>query len=349
MVIYIPKDIDVYNTHLKNLTKAYVDHNVEIIVGYETFIYGSITPNVIHFHMVEGLISFMKYNTVLFFERMHYFKSKNVKFLYTAHDILPHWNITEINYIDFFFHFLKYIDLVVHHGHKSIEIHKNKFPLLENKIHIVCPHGDYLNDMNIYHEDKVKARNVLKLPSEKKIILVFGQLQFKNTVFAKQVFKLINKEENTSFLILAGVNPIFGKNGINNIYYQLNNRFINQLRNHKKMLLGRFSNYDTYLLFKSADLIFLPHKNGLTSGLIPMAATLGVPFVYPDIGVFAEQSEFCYAEKYEPESELSAFRAIKKVFESGVREFDNSTWLRKNNWDIHVNIILKKINSLFEW
>jgi glycosyltransferase involved in cell wall biosynthesis len=340
MIIYIPKDIDVYNTHLKNLTKAYVDKGVEMIVGYETFIYGSILPDVIHFHMVDGLISFMKYDERLFFERLDYFKNRGAKLVYTAHDILTPWKFNEIDYPTFFSRFIDYIDVMIHHGQNSIEIHKNKFPSLQNKTHIVCPHGNYLSDMRNYNENKDTARLLLKLPKKKKIVLVFGQLQFKNTAFANKVFQILRKENKDYFFLMAGVYPLFRYNGLNIVLYKLNNRLLNKFRLRKKLVLGRVTNYETYLLFKASDVVLLPHKSGLTSGIIAMAATLGIPFVYPNIGVFEEQANYCFAEKYERENKNSACNSINKIINSGIQVFDNSKWLVFNNWENHVDKIL---------
>ena len=208
MILYTPKSIDIYNTYLKNLVEAYKMEKVNVIVGYETFIYGNIVPDIIHFHWVESLLRNMNYDQESFFRKLDFYRDEGVKFIYTAHNILPHKDSKKIDYFSFFSRFLQYIHLFVHHGSLSIDILKKKFSL-NDKEHIVCHHGDYLQDVQDFNESKIKAKEVLKLPKNKKIILVFGQLQFKNLDFVNAVFHQVNRKFKGCLLLLAGINPLF--------------------------------------------------------------------------------------------------------------------------------------------
>jgi hypothetical protein len=343
MIIYIPQNIDPYNTHLKNLVEAYTLKGVEVIIGFETFISGSEIPDIIHFHFLQGVLKYIKYDEQLFFRRLDFFGNKGVRFIFTVHDVPLRSKINKVDYPLIYCKFLNYVNLFVHHGESSIDILKKEYPVLSTKHHIVCHHGDYLNDMKNYHESQEHAREILKLPLNKKFILIYGQLQFKNTSFAKEVFEQIRKKYDNTVLLMAGVFPKFKYNRLNIPYYKLNNRYLNKFRKNKILIHKRFSQYETYLLFISSDVIFLPHKSGMTSGIIPMAATLGKPFVYPDIGVFEEQADNCYAEKYECGNEKAAYHAIEKILTSDIQYFDNSKWLEDNNWGTHVEHILSSI------
>ena len=344
MIIYIAKNVELYNTYLKNLVEAYIEQGVKVIIGYETFIYGNIIPDVIHFHWVEGLLSNMNYDQDSFFRKLDFYRNCGVKFIYTAHNILPHRDSKKVDYFAFFSKFLQYIDLFVHHGSSSIDIYKEKFSL-QDKDHIICHHGDYLQDMKDFNESQEEARKALLLPRNKKIILVFGILQFKNLDFVKAVYKKVNKNINDCMLILAGINPIFKYGDINRIYIKLNNNLLNKLRRKRRVINKRFSNYETFLLFKSSDIIFLPHDSGLTTGIIPMSATIGKPFVYPDIGNFEEEARYCKCEKYERSNVEGAYNAISKLI-GDPTSFDNSEWLVNNSWEKHVKLILSKIQNI---
>lgn len=342
MNLYIPQNVDPYNTHLKNLIEAYLSKGVEISTGYGPFISSEIAPDAIHFHQFEGLLSSIRFNEKLFFDRLEYFKANGSVFLYTAHNLEPHKKPFK-DYNKLQCKFFGYVDLFIHHGAASEYLFKNRFKDLLNKRHIVCHHGDYLEDMRNFKDLPAYAKDKLGLPAEKKLILIFGQLQYKNTDFAFAVFNIIRVRNKKAFLILAGVKPVFRINRINRIYYRFNNKVVNLFRKNNIMLLKRFSQHETYLLFKAADVVFLPHKSGLTTGIIPLAATLGKPFVYPDIGVFGEQAEHCYAEKYDCSDVEGAAAAIERILNSEVETFDNSLWLAKNNWSDHVEKILLSI------
>jgi len=263
--------------------------------------------------------------------------------LYTAHNVYPHSRKKAINYKEITARFLTYTDIIIHHGKSSITILKEEFPVVSIKKNIICHHGDYSRDMANFNVDMISARNSLAIPMDKKVILVFGQLHYKNTSFARTTFSHLRSKYKNAFLVMAGVNAKFNYNKLNTIYYDVNNKILNKLRSNRIFIYKRFSQYETYLLFISADLIFLPHYFGLTTGIIPMAATLGKPFVYPDLGVFEEQAKYCLAQKYETGNSNDAINAIDKIFKSGANTFDNSKWLMENTWVKHVDNILSNL------
>jgi glycosyltransferase involved in cell wall biosynthesis len=345
MIIYIPQNIDPFNTHLKNLVDAYASKGIKVFVGYKLFLNDSFVPDIVHFHHAEGLLAYLNYNKNLFFERLESFRKKGVLILCTLHNFLPHGKIRKIKHLDFYGKYFNYVNLFIHHGESSIGILEKEFPYLSDKHHIVCHHGDYLKDMECFNETQAEARQFFKLPLNKKIILIFGQLQFKNTSFAKEVFDSLRKKHENYLLLMAGVFPVFKFNRLNLLYYKLNNRYLNRFRDGKILIHRRFSQYETYLLFISSDVVFLPHKSGLTTGIIPMAATLGKSFVYPDIGVFEEQANYCYAEKYMSGNKQAAISALDKILISDAQSFDNSKWLEDNNWEKHVQQILSNIKQ----
>ncbi len=344
MILYIAKNIERYNTYLNNLVEAYKREGVKVILGYEAFIYGNLIPDIIHFHWAESLLKIMNSDQETFFRKLDFFKDHGVKFIYTAHNTMPHKESKTIDYSSFFPRLFQYIHLFVHHGNLSIDIYKEKFPV-NDKEHIVCHHGDYMKDVKDFTESKITAREALRLPKNKKIILVFGQLQFKNLDFAKAVFHKVKRNFKESFIVLAGSNPQFKYTDVNKLYDKINNNLLNRLRKNKRAFNKRFSHYETFLLFKSSDVIFLPHNSGLTSGIIHMAATIGKPFVYPDIGVFEEQAEYCRCEKYKQSNIDDAFKAIAKLLTDPVDSFDNTQWLANNSWEKHVKLILNKIKT----
>lgn len=344
MILYIPQNIDPYNTHLKNLVESYINKGLEVIVGYSPFVNENVLPDIIHFHHLEGILSFLAFDENLFFDRLENFRKKGTKILYTAHNIEPHLSIPKFNYFKFFEKFVPYLDLVIHHGNSSINLLIQKYNGLNAKRHIICHHGDYLNDMKDFHESIETARVKAGLPLNKKIILVFGQLQYKNPAFIKKVLEQIQKKCDNSILVLAGVNPIFKYNRLNKLYYKINNKFLNMFRSKKIMIYKRFSQFETYLLFRASDVVFLPHNSGLTSGIIPLAATLGKPFVFPDIGVFEEQAQFCFCEKFSVGNHEEAAKAIYAILVSGINSFDNTIWLKNNSWDKYVEIVLNNLD-----
>jgi glycosyltransferase involved in cell wall biosynthesis len=346
MTLYIPQNIDPFNTHLKNLIEAYRFNGVTVTVGYEAFLDEKFIPDVFHVHFLEGLLKYINYDIELLFRKLNLYKERGTKFLYTAHDLRPHGAVQNIDFPEVFERYLTYVDMIIHHGQNSIKLLTEAYPVLQGKRHIVCHHGDYLNDMKQFNTTKESARKILGLPPHKKIVLIFGQLQYKNTSFAEEVFEKVQAEIKESVLILAGVSPIFPYNKLNKIYYAFNNKILNLFRRKTLKIHKRFSQYETYLIFRAADVIFLPHKSGLTSGIIAMSATLARPFVYPNIGIFQEQAQNCAAIIYNSGDTVGAANGILDILSKEIESFDNSLWLADNNWRIHTENILKNLRGL---
>jgi hypothetical protein len=203
--IYIPQKIDPYNTHLKNLKEAYESKGIEVMTGFEYFTKEEALPDIIHFHFIDPVLKYLKYNEDLFFRKLDYYCKKGALIIYTFHDSQPHSKLTGSDYQNLYMRFLTYVSMFVHHGQSSIGLFLKKYPQFSGKKHIVCHHGDYMNDMKSFKVTKEKSREILKLPAGRNIILIFGQLQYKNSGFAYKVFDLVKKKFPQSILLMAGV------------------------------------------------------------------------------------------------------------------------------------------------
>ena len=98
-------------------------------------------------------------------------------------------------------------------------------------------------------------------------------------------------------------------------------------------------------LFNLADLLVLGHAKGLTTGLIPLAATYSLPVVYPDLGNFREQATNWSDYFYLPNNKDDAAKIIEKAYCQRHCSRTNRFWLKNNSWEIHVKIILDSIEK----
>ena len=121
--------------------------------------------------------------------------------------------------------------------------------------------------------------------------------------------------------------------------------FVSRYARKERFYFKRVKTQDIGYYFAAADLLLLSHKEGLTSGILPMAATYCKPVVYPDIGNFQEQIEGWIGESYQCGNIGSALIALDKIvrrMDEGL-DMDNKLWLAKNSWDEHVKRILSAV------
>ena len=345
MKIFIPHD-DVVNGYIPSLVKGYQNAQCEVVVGKVNFYLSNYKPDIVHIHWPENLydkdcVPFDKPNDVIT-KRIKWYKEQGAKIVLTVHNLLPHDEIKRKTRRSICESVLEYADIIVHHGQSSIKLMKKEYPKIVKKTHIVCPHGHYL--VHYQAVPKRESRNYLKLPQHAFVILNFGRVQpYKGFELLRKIFKKWRHPDK--LLLVAG-------------RFDYKESPLSRLRRKGMELVGRYARKERFYFkriktqdigyyFAAADLLLLSHKDGLTSGVLSMAATYGKPVVYPDIGNFREQIEGWIGESYQcgdVGSALSALDAIVRRMDEGL-DMDNKIWLAKNSWDEHVNRILSAVSD----
>lgn len=346
MKILIPHD-DIVNGYIPSLAMAYQNAQCEVVVGKINFYLSEYRPDIVHIHWPENLydkdcVPFDNPDDVIT-KRLEWYKEQGVRIFLTVHNLLPHDEIKQKTRRSICESVLEYTDIIIHHGQASIELMKKEYPNIADKKHIVCPHGHYL--IHYKAVPKRESRNYLKLPQHAFIILSFGRiLPYKGFELLRKIFK--KWSHPGKLLLVAG-------------RFDYKESQLSRLQRKGMELFGRYAGKERFYFrkvrtqdigyyFAAADLLLLSHKDGLTSGVLSMAATYSRPVVYPDIGNFREQVEGWIGESYQcgdVESALRALDAIVRRTDEGP-DMDNKIWLAKNSWDEHVNRILSAASEL---
>jgi beta-1,4-mannosyltransferase len=346
MKILIPHD-DVINGYIPSLVKGYQNAQCEVVVGRVNFYLSDYKPDIVHIHWPEYLydkecVPFDKPDNVIK-SRIKWYKEQGARIFLTVHNLLPHDEIKRKTRHSICESVFDYTDIIIHHGQASIRLMKKEYPKIVNKKHIVCPHGHYL--IHYRAVPKSKARNHLKLPQHAFVILNFGNIRpYKGFELLRNIFKKWTRPDK--LLLVAGKfdyreSPLsrLRRKGM-----ELTGRYVNNEQFHFK----RIETQDIGHYFAAADLLLLSHTEGLTSGVLSMAATYGKPVVYPDIGNFREQMEGWIGESYQCGDVGSALNALDAIVRriDEKPDMDNKIWLEKNSWDEHVNRILSAASGL---
>ena len=359
MDILLCERINDANEYTELLAKAYQRFGHRVIFDVQNFLYSDFMPDCVHIQWPEAVYRWrhqlpMNNDTLkLLRQRLSLYSSRKIPIVYTAHNLLPHDNVSDFDKAAYNT-ILAYAKIIVHHGKASIPLLQNDFPECVNARHVVCPHGPY----PYKSEDGYKARALFGLPVSRYIFLNFGrQRPNKGMKFINRAFKKWAEEKALLFtigpIILAGRNN--GYSGLMNLVMQ---KFIDPrllvlastFSKRSKCVLRPVGTNEIPKIISAADVFFLGHQEGLNSGLLALAASYGKPVVYPDLCNFSEQlSCWPWKEQYKAGDGASAVKALERMMARlnhippGQVMFDNKEWLSANSWDKHVQIITTEI------
>lgn len=205
-------------------------------------------------------------------------KKKNIKIIYTVHNLLPH--DTENKYYSNYYNVYKLCDqLICHTKFTASRLHES-FGIDKSKINII-PHGPMFNSsINI---EKNTARKVLNLPNKNTILLLGFIRPYKGIEFLLEVVKKIIDEYGKNInLIIVGdgkeeyINEILKKESELGIKDNITNRF------------EFIKSIEVQLYHYASDIIVFPYKNIDQSGALYTAMATKRPIIASDVGGFRE-------------------------------------------------------------
>jgi len=316
------------------------------------------------------------------FENKLIYWKKHTKIVFTRHNILPHMfdNLikSKKNLVnDLYRLFYEYCDGVIHLGEYSLnnypEYYKNK------SLHCIIPHGMYKSYLK--SKSKNECRNELDIDHNKKVILVFGRVR--KFAELKLILKTLNKLPKEYIVLCPGLKyittihkyrnrlknllkfvkgiiflPIRGFTGIqvlHNIYsanqWLIGYKMIDKMNSvNRRFYWGTsfINDDDIQLYFMSANVVFIPRKGVLNSGVIPLAFYYSLPVVAPNCGNVTELISSSNNYIYEEGKSIKAKVAIEKCFNNRpilIGENNYQFGIKYLNWEhlggLHFNFYKK--------
>jgi glycosyltransferase involved in cell wall biosynthesis len=205
-------------------------------------------------------------------------KLKRVRLWWTAHNLMPH-EPCDFRIIDVWARHLViyFCEKIFVHGKAAQDIMAQHFPVSSKKM-VRTPHGHWIGHYGDL-EPKESARQILDIPSDVKVFLLFGQLKpYKNIEGLIEAFRQL--PFNDKFLLIAGK---FG----NSTYQRKIESIVSSSTDIK--LDARFiadSEVANYLA--ASDAMCMPYNEILTSGTAMLSMSYGRPFISINKGYLAE-------------------------------------------------------------
>ncbi len=209
---------------------------------------------------------------------LEFWKSRGVKIIYTAHNILPHDSGKK--YYETYSKVYKLCDQLICHTNKTALELEDKFKIESQKINVI-PHGPLFD--NIQNINQNEARKKLNLP-DKKTVLILGFLRpYKGIEFLLKSWKKLTSEINEPLnLIIAGEGKKEYKSKIL--------KYIEELGVENSVTTKfQFIDADDVAAYHfAADLVVFPYKDIDQSGALYSAMATKRPIVVTSVGGFKE-------------------------------------------------------------
>jgi len=202
-----------------------------------------------------------------------------MKVVYTIHDVISFENANSSQKISNFIY--NNADKILTHNNFSKEIFTKQYNKVSTEIDII-PHGNYLPFLNI-KTDKLKSRERLGIPKEKKILLFFGIIKkVKGLEVLLNSLKDVISVNKDVILVIAGR---VWKNDFS-IYQRIidDNKLSDYCIIHNKFI----PHEDVDYYYASADLVVLPYKRIYQSGVLLMSMSYEKAVLVSDLTPLTE-------------------------------------------------------------
>ncbi|MFN3306101.1 MAG: glycosyltransferase [Candidatus Kapaibacteriota bacterium] len=208
--------------------------------------------------------------------------------------------------------------------------------ILTQTNYVLVPHPLYEN----FGEriEKPKARNILQISDNRKVLLFFGFIrEYKGLDLLLEALAMLPEEYH---LIIAG-EPYVSFEKYQAMIENLN------LKGRVSLFVRYISDAEVPLFFSAADVCILPYKSATQSGIVGIAYNFDLPVIATDVGGLAEMVEPFGTGIIvkEPEPKRIA-NAITLLFENPREEYIKGIKKYKSqaNWDFFASKIIQEYN-----
>jgi len=202
---------------------------------------------------------------------------RKYKIVYSVHNVLPHiYERKSYHYLSKFMLYHLPIDAFVAFSNYSKDLLTNRFIVDKNKIYVI-PFGNFLS-FNKNKFTKETAREKLKIPVEKKVVLFFGYVRkYKGLDYLVEAFKYLDTD--SLLLVIAG--PPYQK-GMDKYLKELSKI------SYIKVFSYHINRDEIEPYFKSSDIVVYPYVEIFTTSALQLAFAFKKPVIATNIGCFPE-------------------------------------------------------------
>jgi glycosyltransferase involved in cell wall biosynthesis len=237
------------------------------------------------------------------------------KIIWTIHNQLPH-DTTDTNFhLDVRRRLVEQCDHILTHGYGEQETLVNEFGIKSSQISVMM-HGSYESYYPSYATGDF-SRKKLGLTNSAFVVLFFGNIKgYKGVDDLIKAYKLLKKSHSNSVLVIAG--RVFDE--------ETNSALTVAKKSDSSIKLFRkyIADEEVQYFFKAANVVVLPYKKILTSGVAVLATTFGTKMLVPRKGLLQEYVPNVLTEYFDTFEQMT-LSLIKMASDSLTKEHISSS------------------------
>ena len=312
------------NRFLVDLNAALADR-VDLVHSHEAFWSMEGEYDVIHLHFPEYLTfeiqdayrDGLTAELIEALEQRLQFWSERSTIVVTRHVLLPHGAREDPQWEKLYELVYRYATGVAHFAKASIEEFRDRYSHSDfvrgEPIHATIPHQNYASLPNTISQ--VDARNALGIPSDAKVMLVFGAIR--NDAERKLILDTFQGIRTPKkFLLISRWPEKLAKVSWIRLKYWIRDlgRLYHRLHRRHHFHYGFVEEEDTQLYLNAADVLFIPRFHVLNSGNVTLGMTFGRVVVGPDSWDVGELLREMGNPVFDPDKPETAIEAVEEGF-----------------------------------
>jgi len=236
--------------------------------------------SVIHIHWINVFYELDDKNSIdSFFKTLTWAKTNKFTIIWTVHNFVSHESKNYDLEIEIRKKVSQIADHIIVHGTFAKNMICKEYLVEPEKVHVI-PHGHYRG----FYKDLIPAEDAKKqlgITNDDFVFLFFGNIRaYKGLEELVEAFLRLQKKHNHITILIAG-------RGLDKEIHD----YINEKVALSKKIIAhiKFINDDDVQLFLNAsDIMVLPYKSVLTSGVALLALSFMKPIIAPRIGLIPE-------------------------------------------------------------
>jgi glycosyltransferase involved in cell wall biosynthesis len=270
-------------------------------------------PHVIHIqwqhsHFKASNMLRAVWRALQFFFQIVTLRLWGVRFVWTVHNLVNHEKIHSAWELHMRRLLARSVDAIIVHCQAAIPVVASTYRISPERLHVV-PHGHFI-DLYSSLPPQAVARGELNLPADELIFLFFGQVRaYKGIDRLLDSFTALKNKK--ARLVIAGEPKPSA----------LGDALLAQVQSNPKVVtcFDHIPDEKVTLYLSACDLVVLPYRDSLTSGVAVLAMSYGRPVLGPQLGCMKELSSDV-AILYDPQQSDGLQSALEQALLASLGE-----------------------------
>lgn len=315
LIVFREEDTDNLFVHI--LCRAIQDQGAIAHCSVSDFWRENEPYDIIHFQWPEEVVGWNCHNPDVvkqLQQRIDYFRSLGTRFVYTRHNIAPHYANPVIRQAYEVIESCS--DTVVHMGYYSQCEFQSRYPDSRN---VVIPHHIYEHTYN-ENISPAEARRKLNIPEDRFVVTAFGK--FRNNEEIRLVLNsFLRLRMPKKFLLAPRMLPFSKKPGHRDAWKRVLSyagyHIVPPLLKLRNVRAGAseelIDNSDLHYYIAASDIIFVQRKHILNSGNVPLAFLFRKVVIGPNMGNVGELLQQTGNPVFDPNDTGSIVLALEQA------------------------------------